>query len=337
MVQEILNKVVEKQNLNENEMESIFSLIMNGETTPSQIASFITALRMKGETVAEITGAAKIMRSSAIKIDAGNPDEIIDTCGTGGDRSHTFNISTASAIVAASCGVKVAKHGNRSVSSSCGSADVLKELGVNIEMKKETVEKCISNTGIGFLFAPSLHPAMKYAIGTRREIGIRTIFNILGPLTNPANAKRQLLGVYDKKWIKPLCETLRNLNSIKALVVHGSDGLDEITTTGKTYTCELSNGNLHEYEINPQEYGISLTTSGDLKGGDAKINAAIINDIFNGKTGPKFDIVVLNAAACLYVADKVNSIKDGIEVAKEAIKSSKALKTLENFIKASYE
>ncbi len=334
---EILNKVVDGNDLTGSEIEEVFDLIMTGEATPSQIACLITALRMKGETVTEITGAAKIMRKMALKIKVPNPDNVLDTCGTGGDRSHTFNISTATALVLASCGVVVAKHGNRSVSSSCGSADVLRELGVNIDINAAKVSECIEKTGIGFLFAPKLHGAMKYAIGTRREIGIRTIFNILGPLTNPASAKRQLLGVFAKSWVRPLCETLKNLGYIKAMVVHGEDGLDEITTTGKTFVAELSNGKISEYQIDCNIYGLKNASSQELRGGDLSVNAGIINNIFAGELGPKKDIVLLNSGAALYVADKVKDIGEGIEMAREAIDSGKVKDKLNELIKVSNE
>jgi anthranilate phosphoribosyltransferase len=332
MFKDILNKVVDGNNLDLKEVEKIFSAIMGGEATPSQIAAFITALRMKGETEEEITGAAKIMRQFATKIDIENPDITLDTCGTGGDLSHTFNISTATSIVVASCGVPVAKHGNRSVSSSCGSADVLLELGVNVDISPEKVSECINKINIGFLFAPKLHGAMKYAIGTRREIGIRTIFNILGPLTNPADAKRQLLGVFDKKWLGPLAATLKNLGSIHALIVHGSDGLDEITTTGKTYFAELKGGKITEGELDPADYGIKLSKLEDLKGSDAKGNADILKRVLSGEKGAKLDILLLNSGAALYVAGKVKGIKEGIDMALDAITSRRALNKLSELV-----
>lgn len=334
-IKKILNKVVDNVDLSTKEMEEVFNDIMEGEATQAQIGSFITALRMKGETILEITGAAKIMRKFATKIRLSSKDNVIDTCGTGGDNSHTFNISTAAAIVVAACGVPVAKHGNRSVSSACGSADVLSKLGVNIEIPPEKVEECIEKTNIGFLFAPMLHGAMQYAIGPRRELGIRTIFNILGPLTNPAGAKRQLLGVFDKKWVKPLAATLKNLGSDKVMIVHGFDGLDEITITGKTYVCELSKGELKEYEIDPRDYGLSCAVAEDLKGGGIEDNAKIIQDIFDGQSGAKRDVVLLNSAAALYVADKADGIKEGIEIAAEAIDKGFAKNKLEELVKVS--
>lgn len=334
-IKAVINRVVDGVNLEIPEMEEVFNFIMGGEATPSQIASFITAMRMKGETVDEITGAARIMRKFAAKIKVENPENTIDTCGTGGDRSHTFNISTVSAIIAASCGIPVAKHGNRSVSSSCGSADVLSQLGVNLEINTDKVSECISQAGIGFLFAPMLHSSMQYAIGPRKEIGIRTIFNLLGPLTNPANAQRQVMGVFDSRWVKPLAAVLQNLGSIKVMVVHGSDGLDEITTTDKTFVCELSDNKLKEYEIDPQKYGLSYARHEDLLGGDATRNAEIVTGILSGEKGHKRDIVLLNAAAAVYVSGKAKDLKEGIEIAAAAIDSGKSKKTLDTLIKVS--
>jgi anthranilate phosphoribosyltransferase len=304
---------------------------MNGETTDAQIASLLTALRMKGETVEEITGFVKAMRDKVTKIKA--PEEyLIDTCGTGGDGAGTFNISTISAIVAAGAGCKVAKHGNRSVSSNCGSADLLKQLGVNIENPPEKVEKCIEEAGVGFLFAPLLHPAMKYAIGPRREMAVRTIFNILGPLTNPAGAKRQLLGVYSKELTSTIANVLANLDSKHCMIVHGEDGLDEITTTGKTFVSELRDGKVTEYTISPEDFGLIKRDAEDLKGGTPEINAKIALNLLEGGTGGKREITILNSGAAIYVAGKAESLSDGIEKAKESIDSGEALKTLKKLV-----
>ncbi|MFH1783401.1 MAG: anthranilate phosphoribosyltransferase [bacterium] len=329
MIKEAIAKLVEKQDLSTPETEQVMSEIMNGEATPAQIAGFLTSLRLKGETVEEITGCAKIMRKFATKITA-KGGKVLDTCGTGGDRKNTFNISTLTALVVASAGVIVAKHGNKSVSSKCGSADLLDELGVNIKASKEVVEECIEKVGIGFLFAPLLHGAMKYAMPVRKEMGIRTVFNVLGPLTNPAGANYQLLGVYDKNLVKPLAEVLGNLGAKHALVVHGKDGLDEVTITDLTYVAELKDGKVTTYEIDPGSLGIKKATIDDLKGGEAKENAAIALSILkNEEKGPLLDIVILNAGCALYACDEARDIKEGIEIAKKAIESGKALEKLE--------
>ncbi len=331
-IKRIINKIVESHDLTRAEIENVFTEIMSGNATPAQIGSIITGLRMKGETINEITGAAKIMREFATKIPTQDPDNILDTCGTGGDGAHTFNISTAAAIVSAACGIKVAKHGNRSVSSKCGSADVLIELGVNLEIGPEKVGESIKQTGIGFLFAPLLHSSMKHAIGPRRELGIRSIFNVLGPLTNPAGAKRQLLGVFSEKLVKPLATSLKNLGSTKIMVVHGSDGLDELTITGQTYICEYSDGILKEWHLDPRDLGFSLAMPEDLTGGDLKQNAGIITDIFEGKKGSKRDIVVLNSGAAIYVAGAAKTIAKGIEMAARAIDSGAARDKLKQLV-----
>ncbi|MEO0293272.1 MAG: anthranilate phosphoribosyltransferase [candidate division WOR-3 bacterium] len=327
-IKDAIKKVVEEENLTQEEAYKVALSIMNGETTDAQIASLITGMRMKGETVDEITGFVRAMREKVTKINV--PIEcLIDTCGTGGDGVGTFNISTISAFVAAGANCKVAKHGNRSVSSRCGSADLLKELGINIENPPEKVEKCIQEAGFGFLFAPLLHPAMKYAIGPRREMGIRTIFNILGPLTNPAGAKRQLLGVYSKELTSTIANVLLNLGSIHCMVVHGEDGLDEITTTGKTFVSELKMGEIIEYTITPEDFGIKRANLEELKGGTPEENAKITVSILKGEKGPKRDVTLLNAGAAIYIAGKANSLEEGIEKAKESIDSGEALRKLD--------
>jgi anthranilate phosphoribosyltransferase len=327
-IKEAIKKAINKEDINQDDAYKVALDIMSGEATDAQIASLLTALRMKGETVDEITGFVKAMRDKVTKIKA-SEEYLIDTCGTGGDNARTFNISTISAIVAAGAGCKVAKHGNRSVSSECGSADLLKELGVNIENPPEKVEKCIEEAGVGFLFAPLLHPAMKYAIGPRREMGVRTIFNILGPLTNPAGAKRQLLGVYSKELTTPIANVLANLDSIHCMIVHGEDGLDEITTTSKTFVSELKDGKVKEYTISPEDFGMSTRDPEDLKGGTPQINAEIVLNLLKGGTGGKREITILNSGAAIYVAGKAESLSDGIEKAKESIDSGEALKRLE--------
>ncbi len=334
MIKEAIAKVVEGRNLTENEVYQVMDEIMSGVSTPAQIGSFITALRMKGETVDEITGAARVMREKATKIKA-DADFSIDTCGTGGDVSHTFNISTISAIIVAGCGVQVAKHGNRAVSSRCGSADILEALGVNINAGLDIVEKCIEKAGIGFLFAPLLHGAMKYAIGPRREMGIRTVFNILGPLTNPAGVKNQLLGVYDESLTSILAGVLRNLGSIHAFVVHGDDGLDEITTTTTTVVSELKRGEINTYRINPEDFGLRKAGLSDLAGGDIQANKNFAMDILRGVKGPRRDIVLINSAAALVASDKAEDIKEGIEMSSKSIDSGRAMDKLRLLIKYS--
>ena len=328
MIREAIAKLVKCEDLSKNEMELAMEEIMTGQASPAQIAAFLTAMRIKGETIEEITGAAEIMRRHATKIKTSHP-VVLDTCGTGGDECQTFNVSTITAFVVAGAGVIVAKHGNRSVSSKCGSADLLKALGVNIDAEERTVSKCIDETGIGFLFAPALHKAMQYAIGPRKEIGIRTLFNILGPMTNPAGATNQLLGVYDLELTEPIAKALGRLGSKHALVVHGKDGLDEVTTTDKTQISELKGGRVKTYEISPRDFGIKKAKTGDLKGGEPAENAKIAMDILSGEKGPKYDIVVLNAGCAIYAADKASTIKEGIQLAGESIESGMALGKLQ--------
>jgi anthranilate phosphoribosyltransferase len=343
-MKDLIAKIVCGQNLTELQAREAMSTIMSGEATDAQIAAFITALRMKGETIEEITGFAKIMRKFATpikvrtRIDVDREDinfdteTILDTCGTGGDGTCTFNVSTATAFVVASCGVTVAKHGNRSVSSACGSADVLDALGVNLNVTPEKVEQCISEIGIGFLFAPSLHGAMKFAIGPRKQIGIRTVFNVLGPLTNPAGANCQVLGVYDSGLTEVLAKVLLNLGARRAWVVHGNDGLDEITVTSSTRVSELTDGKVRNLEITPEEFGFKRATLSDIKGGDATENAEIITRILGGEKGPKRDIVLLNSAAALFVAEKAATLKEGIGLSASAIDSGKAANTLKRLV-----
>lgn len=331
MIKEAIAKVVEKKNLTEDEMVSVMREIMEGEATPAQIAAFITALRMKGETVDEITGAARVMREKALKVKT-KASVVVDTCGTGGDESFTFNISTAAAFVAAGAGLTVAKHGNRSVSSKSGSADVLKSLGVNIEAEVERVEECLDNIGIGFLFAPMMHGAMKHAAPVRREIGIRTIFNILGPLTNPAGAQYQVLGVYRSELTEVLANVLKNLGSARAFVVSGNDGLDEMTLTTETKVSELKDGKVNTYSIKPEEFGMTRCKLFELQGGEPDDNARIIREILKGDKGAKRDVVVLNAAAAIAASGKAKEMKEGIKLAEEAIDSGKAMEKLEKLI-----
>ncbi len=334
MIREAISKVVDGADLSQEEAAATMNEIMSGEATPAQIACFITALRIKGETVDEITGCAKVMREKVTRIES-QADLLVDTCGTGGDGAHTFNISTTAALVAAGAGLHIAKHGNRSVSSRSGSADVLKALGVNIEADAATVARCIDEVGIGFLFAPALHPAMKYAIGPRREIGIRTIFNILGPLTNPAGAKVQVLGVYAPELTGTLANVLKNLGSDHVFVVHGADGLDEITITDKTYVSQLADGQVRSFTVDPEDFGISRSDISSLVGGTAEENARMTLDILKGEKGPKRDIVLLNSAAAIMAGGKAANLVEGIQLAAESIDSGKALEKLELLKKAS--
>lgn len=327
-ISEAIKKVIELKSLSQQEAFEVAIEIMSGDTTGAQIGSLLTALRIKGETIDEITGFVRAMREKVTPIECSSKD-LLDTCGTGGDSSGTFNISTISAFVAAGTGCRVAKHGNRSVSSKCGSADLLKALGVNIEITPERMARCIDEVGIGFLFAPILHKAMKYAIGPRREIGVRTIFNILGPLTNPAGARRQLLGLFSDELTEPIANVLKNLGSEHCIVVHGEDGLDEITITGKTFVKELHNGVVESYSIEPEDFGIQRSTIDNIKGGDINDNVRIALDVLNGGKGPKRDIVVFNAGAAIYVGGKAASLAEGIELAKESIDSRKAIERLQ--------
>jgi len=328
VIREAIQKVVAGQHLTERETVDAMNEIMGGRATDAQIACFITALRMKGETVEEITGAARVMREKATKIETKHPF-VVDTCGTGGDGAHTFNISTTAAFVVAGAGIPVAKHGNRAASSKCGSADVLKALGVNIEISPAQVGRCIDEVGIGFLFAVALHGAMKYAIGPRREIGVRTIFNALGPLTNPAGAQAQVIGVYDAALTEPLAAVLGKLGSQRAFVVHGGDGLDEITTTTTTRVSELANGAVKTFTLDPTTLGLPKARSKDLAGDTPEANAEITLAVLSGEKSPQRDIVVLNAAAAILAADKAEDWRDGLALAAQSIDSGNAMKALE--------
>lgn len=335
-IQEAIAKVIEGADLSRDEMADAMNQIMSGEATDAQIGAFLIALRVKGECVDEIAGAASVMREKATPI-VTKHDVIVDTCGTGGDHSGTFNISTTAAFVAAGAGLCVAKHGNRAATSQSGSADVLGALGVNIEASPETVSRCLDDVGIGFLFAISLHGAMKYAIGPRREIGARTIFNALGPLSNPAGATRQVVGVYSAALTETLAGVLGTLGAERAFVVHGSDGLDEMTLTGPTRVSELRNGSVSTYDVSPGEFGLAQASADALKGGDADYNAEITRSILNGEEGARRDIVLLNAAAAIVAGDKARDLNEGVQVAAEVIDSGKALEKLEGLVAASRE
>jgi anthranilate phosphoribosyltransferase len=336
-IQEAIRQVTSGRNLSIAEASGAFNDIMSGNATDAQIAAFIVALRMKGETSDEITGAASVMREKATHVvpAAADARHVIDTCGTGGDGAHTFNISTAAAFVAAGAGAVVAKHGNRSVSSKCGSADVLEALGVNIGIDADAMKKCLDEVGICFLFALSLHKAMKYAIGPRKEIGIRTIFNILGPLTNPALAPAQLLGVFSEGLTTTLATVLKNMGSTHAFVVHGMDGLDEITTTAETHVAEVVNNEVKIYRIKPEDFGIARSPLSALTGGTAAENAAIIRQILSGVSGPKRDITVFNAGFALAASGIARDPREGIALAQKSIDSGDARAKLERLIKLS--
>jgi anthranilate phosphoribosyltransferase len=334
MIKEAIQKAVDGHDLTEAEATAAMTQIMEGEATPAQIAALVTALRIKGESVEEITGFARVMRLKATLIPHDQP-VLADTCGTGGDNSNTFNISTTAAFVAAGAGVRIAKHGNRALTSRSGSADVLHALGVNIDASPERVGICIDKAGLGFLFAASLHSAMKQAGGVRKEIGIRTVFNILGPLTNPAGAKHQVVGVFDADYAEKLALVLGNLGSKHALVVHGEDGLDEITLTGETRVAEWKDGKVRAWHINPEEYGFTLCEPKALLGGDAAHNAEITRAVLKGAAGPQRDIVVLNAAAALVAADKVATLREGVAAAATSLDSGAALKVLDDLVRYS--
>ena len=334
MIKEALSKIVSRSDLTMAEAREVMREIMRGETTQAQIGAFLTALRMKGETVDEIAGCAQAMRESAIPVKP-NRNQLVDTCGTGGDGSGTFNISTTVAFVAAGAGLAVAKHGNRSVSSRCGSADLLQALGVNLELAPEQVAQCIDEVGIGFLFAPKLHPAMKYALAPRQEIGLRTIFNILGPLSNPAQAKRQLLGVYHSDLTELMAEVLRALGAEHAFVVHGADGLDELSVTGLNKISRLHDGDIETYYLDPQDLGLPRAKLSDLAGGSVEDNAAITKALLAGKDGPKRDVILLNAAAVLIAGGKASSFSEGLKLAAEAIDNGSAQRKLYQLIEFS--
>lgn len=338
MIREAIYKIVLGEHLTGDEAAEVMTEIMDGEATPAQVASLITALRIKGEIVGEVSGFARTMREKSVRIPTRRPAEVVDTCGTGGDRSNSFNISTTAAFVVAGAGVPVAKHGNRAMSSKCGSADVLEALGVEITLGPEQVGKCIDKAGIGFLFAPQCHPSMKHAVVPRKEIGIRTVFNILGPLTNPAGARRQLIGVFDEHLTELMAGVLRELGSESAIVAHGYDGIDELSTLGPTKITELSDGKLETYDISPAEFGLPTADRALLaQGADPAESARIAEAVLTDDDGPKRDIVCLNAGAALKVAGKVLSLRDGIALARESIESGKALSALNGLRRLSKE
>ncbi|MBF0608220.1 MAG: anthranilate phosphoribosyltransferase [Candidatus Magnetobacterium sp. LHC-1] len=333
MIREAIGMLVQGLNLSTDEMTECMTEIMEGKATDAQIGSFLTALRLKGESVDEITAAAAVMRLKAVRIKA--PENVLDTCGTGGDLAHTFNISTTAAIVLAACGVPIAKHGNRSVSSRSGSADVLEALGIKIDLPADKVERCLFETGFGFLFAPMFHPAMRYAVNPRREIGVRTIFNILGPLTNPAGARRQILGVFSPALTEPLAMVLGNLGAEDAMVCHGQDGLDEITITDGTKITRYRDGKVENMYLCPEDFGFKRGRLEDIAGADKDDNARHTLDVLSGYMGTKRNIVVINAAAGLMVSDLGIGIEAAVDMVQECIESGRAMKKLQEIQKVS--
>jgi len=332
MIKDAIAKLVDRQPLTEAEAEAAMLEIMDGQATSAQIAAYLTALRMKGETVDEITGSARAMRAKAVRIRPADP-LVVDTCGTGGDGGTTFNVSTTVAFVVAGAGITVAKHGNQAVSSRSGSADVLKCLGVRIDLPPERVEECVNEIGIGFLFAPVFHGAMKHAAGPRQEIGVRTIFNLLGPLTNPAGASVQIVGVYEESLCDLMANVLMRLGVRHCYVVHGMDGLDEITLTDRTRICEGKAGRLTSYVVEPRDFGFQRARPKDLTGGDAEENARIVRDVLSGREGPRLQLVQLNAAPALVACGKAATLQDGVALAQTIVRSGAAMDKLERLIK----
>ncbi len=333
-MKQAISKAIGGEDLTESEAEDVMRAIMSGEAAPTQIASFLTALRLKGETVEEITSFARVMREFAARINPKVDGILVDTCGTGGDRIKTFNISTAVALVASGAGIPIAKHGNRSVTSKAGSADVLEALGVKIDLEPRKVERCVEEIGFGFMFAPVFHGAMKHATPVRREIGIRTVFNILGPLTNPADAQAQVLGVYDRDLTETLANVLNGLGVKRAMVVHGLDGLDEISNVGKTQISELKNGEVKTYMVEPKDFGFDLAKPEEICGHDREGNAILLIKLLKGGDGPRRDVVLMNSAAAMIVGGKASDFKEGVEIAKRSIGDGKAYGKLRALIKA---
>jgi anthranilate phosphoribosyltransferase len=342
IITEAVRQLVDRKDLSRIEAAAAMEAIMSGAATNAQIAAFLTALRMKGETVEELIGFAQVMRQKAVRIRV-HDDEVagmtgtdremlIDTCGTGGDATGTFNVSTATAFVVAGAGLKVAKHGNRSVSSLCGSADVVETLGINLDLTPQKVARCVDEVGIGFLYAPLLHTAMRHVMPVRREMAIRTVFNMLGPLTNPASANAQIIGVYSAALTEPLARVLAELGTVRAFVVHGADNLDEISNTGESRVSEVREGMVRSYTVRPEDFGLARTTIGELMGGDREENARIIRAILDGDAGPKRDIVLMNSAAALVAGAKARDLKEGVGLAAHSIDSGASLRKLEALI-----
>lgn len=328
MIKDLIKQLLNKRDLTDLQMQEVMQEILSGEVETADIVAFLSSLNAKGETVEELTAAVNVMLKYVEPIIVDKPN-MLDTCGTGGDKKGTFNISTVTALVASGAGVTVAKHGNRSVSSKCGSADILEALGVNINMDKAKIKKCLEEIGIAFLFAPNLHPAMRLVMPARKQIAQKTMFNILGPLINPARATNQLIGVYSREWTKPLAQVLHNLGTKHVLVVHGADGLDEVTTTDKTFVAEVKNGALKDYQIAPEDFGLKRAKFNDLLGGSIAENVKIVQELLAGRNGSKRDIVLFNAGCAIYAADKTDTISEGIKLAQRSIDSGAALKKLE--------
>ena len=334
-ISKAIKAVISKQNLNEGEMHDVMNSIMTGQTTDAQIGAFLVGLSMKGETIEEITASAKVMRALATSVELSSNDYLVDTCGTGGDGLGLFNISTASAFVVAAAGGKVAKHGNRSISSKSGSADVLEAAGINLNISPELISQCIEEIGLGFMFAPAHHSAMKHAIGPRKELAVRTIFNVLGPLTNPAKAPNQIMGVYDKSLVEPIANVLKGLNSRHVMVVHSEDGLDEFSIANTTYVAELKDNNISSYTVHPRDFGLEEGNLDSIKAENAEQSLALINEAFSGKKGVARDIIALNAGAAIYVSGLVSSFDEGVTQANQILSDGSAQDKLDAYILAS--
>ena len=334
-INEAIKAVISRQNLNESEMHDVMSSIMTGQTTDAQIGAFLVGLSMKGETIEEITASAKVMRDLATSVKLSSDVFLVDTCGTGGDGLGLFNISTASAFVVAAAGGKVAKHGNRSISSKSGSADVLEAAGINLSLNPELISQCIEEIGVGFMFAPAHHSAMKHAIGPRKELAIRTIFNVLGPLTNPAKAPNQIMGVFDKNLVEPIANVLKGLNSRHVMVVHSEDGLDEFSIANKTYVAELKDNKISTYTVHPHDFGLEEGSLDSIQAENAEQSLALIHEAFSGKQGVARDIIALNAGAAIYVSGLVNSLEEGITKANQTLSDGSAQDKLDAYIHAS--
>ena len=334
-ISEAIKAVISRQNLNESEMHDVMNSIMTGQTTDAQIGAFLVGLSMKGETIEEITASAKVMRALATSVELSSNDYLVDTCGTGGDGLGLFNISTASAFVVAAAGGKVAKHGNRSISSKSGSADVLEAAGINLNISPELISQCIEEIGLGFMFAPAHHSAMKHAIGPRKELAVRTIFNVLGPLTNPAKAPNQIMGVYNKSLVEPIANVLKGLNSRHVMVVHSEDGLDEFSIANTTYVAELKDNNISTYTVHPGDFGLEEGNLDSIKAENAEQSLALINEAFSGKKGVARDIIALNAGAAIYVSGLVSSFDEGVTQANQILSDGSAQDKLDAYTLAS--
>jgi len=334
-INQAIRAVIEKKNLNESDMLDVMNSIMTGQTTDAQIGAFLVGLSMKGETIEEITASAKVMRSLATPVEIKSDKYLVDTCGTGGDGLGLFNISTASAFVVAAAGGKVAKHGNRSISSKSGSADVLESAGVNLNLSPSRISECIAKIGVGFMFAPAHHSAMKHAIGPRKELAVRTIFNVLGPLTNPAKAPNQVMGVYDKNLIEPIANVLKELGSRHVMVVHSDDGLDEFSIADKTYVAELKDGNVSTYSVHPKDFGLTLGNLKDIRADNADASLALITEAFSGRNGTAKNIISLNAGAAIYVSGLTTSLQSGIDRANQVLSDGSSQKKLDEYIQLS--